>query len=189
MLASPDLLIIPLLCAARNMDPDTSGAEVPAANVASYRGHLYFFLVLRKSQSWESQLVQHTVRCRLISIASEIKYHLKLARSHQSGRELIWNVQQFLCWSKDLGFESERESSQPRLRFHELMILNRYLYWIIHIVTLLTHRIHCLSVKNSLIIYRISSCMQELVYLFCQHQSRPQTRLCVISDSSGPRLC
>ena len=45
MLVSPDLLIIPLLCAARNMDPDTSGAEVPAANVASYRGHLYFFLV------------------------------------------------------------------------------------------------------------------------------------------------
>ena len=43
MLESPDLLIIPLLCAARNMDPDTSGAEVPAANVASYRGHLYFF--------------------------------------------------------------------------------------------------------------------------------------------------
>ena len=83
MLVSPDLLIIPLLCAARNMDPDTSGAEVPAANVASYRGHLYFFLVLGKSQSWKSQLSQHTVRCRLISIASEIKYHLKLARSHQ----------------------------------------------------------------------------------------------------------
>ena len=175
MLASPDLLIIPLLCAARNMDPDTSGAEVPAANVARYRGHLYF-LVLRKSQSWESQLIQHTVRCRLISIASEIKYHLKLARSHQSGRELIWNVQQFLCWSEDLGFDSERESSQPRLRFHELMILNRYLYWIIHIVTLSTHKIHCLSVRNSLIIYRISSRTQEtLVYLFCQGTTPRQT--------------
>ena len=35
----PDLLIIPLLCAARNMDPNTPGAEVTAANVASHRGH------------------------------------------------------------------------------------------------------------------------------------------------------
>ena len=51
MLEAPDLLIIPLLCAARNMDPNTSGAEVPAANVASYRGHLYFFLVRKSQQS------------------------------------------------------------------------------------------------------------------------------------------
>ena len=113
----PDLLIIPLLCAARNMDPNTTGAEVAAANVASHGGHPSSRgpFQFRVNHSLENHSLFSTQSDADWFLSSEIKYHLKLAHSHQcqSGRKLIWNIQQFLCWSKDLGFESEQEREQP----------------------------------------------------------------------------
>ena len=106
------------------MDPDTPGAKVPATNITSHRRHLPS--LSNKSQSWESQSIIQQAAPTDWFQSSETEYHLKLA-----GRDLIWNIQQFLCRSEDLGNESDWESSQARLEFHELMIWNRYLYWII----------------------------------------------------------
>ena len=107
----PYLLILPLLGAARDMDPDAPGAEVSAANVASHRGHPDHRMRITVHSP---QIDFNRVEWNLIS--------LKLAHTFAVSQVEI-------CSEIASNFSAEVETlalraREPQLRhkFHELMI-------------------------------------------------------------------
>ena len=92
--------------------------------------------------SW-SQNEDHSSQSADWFQSSRVKPNITKVGTHfccQSGRDLFWNSQQFLCWSGDLGFESERATTEAWISWIN-DYYNRYLYRFSQIVEVPHHHL------------------------------------------------